>query len=401
MTQATVGIIKSLVHTDLYKLTMGLVILLKFSNLIVTYKFVNRGRTAFPEGFAEELYKEINLMTYLQLTENEKFYLHRRCDYLDEAFPAYIDWLGDYRFNPREVHIEQNGGDLDITITGPWYRTVYWEVPLMALISALYYKMTNQKPQGDWYVRAYQKGVRLREHGIKFAEFGTRRAFSPSVQEAVLNQLHNSARSIENGGVLTGTSNVALAVKRGLPIIGTYAHELPMVLAGIVGVRNANTVTMQVWQEVYGARLGIALSDTFTTDVFLQSFNRFYAKLFDGTRQDSGSPTAYVDKMIAHYIKLRMNPLHQTVVFSDNLDVDKAIDLKSYCSGRIDCSFGIGTHLSNDVGAVPLNMVIKAHSVQVRGRDDVYYVVKFSDDPGKITGDLETAKAWGQELHLG
>ena len=72
----------------------------------------------------------------------------------------------------------------------------------------------------------------------------------------------------------------------------------------------------------------------------------------------------------------------KVIIFSDGLNVEKAIRLNDYCQGKIKCSFGIGTHFSNDFAGSPaLNMVIKLWDV------NGIYVVKLGDDGGKTMGD--------------
>ena len=131
------------------------------------------------------------------------------------------------------------------------------------------------------------------------------------------------------------------------------------------------------------------MTDTYTTDLFLRSFDSVEARLFDGVRQDSGDPYVFVDKLIAHYKKLRINPLTKTIVFSDELDVDNAISLKEYCEGKINASFGIGTNLSNDLGSKPLNMVIKLSQCRSRTEAEWVPMIKLSDTEGKHTGDAD------------
>ena len=131
-------IIKSLLDTDLYKMSMGMAVIKLFPRAKVRYKFFNRGNSVFPEGFAEILRKEIKEMENLKLLNAEKDFLLKNCPYLD---PTYLDFLYGYQFNSSEVGVIQNGGDLDISIEGYWHRTIMWEVPLMALISELYFQM--------------------------------------------------------------------------------------------------------------------------------------------------------------------------------------------------------------------------------------------------------------------
>lgn len=66
------------------------------------------------------------------------------------------------------------------------------------------------------------------------------------------------------------------------------------------------------------------------------------------------------------------------LVFSDNLDLAKAVDLYRHFASRVKLSFGIGTRLTCDLPQVkPLNIVIKL--VECNGKP----VAKLSDSPGK------------------
>lgn len=384
-------IVPTTAWNDLYKWPMGQAAFHYYSRIVAEYVFINRGGTQFPEGFGDKLREQIALMADLRLDPHELSYIKRTCYFLS---PAYLEWFANYSFNPDEVSVAQNGGELQVVIQGPWYRTIFWEIPLLATISALYYLETGKKPQGDWQARAADKGLRLKADNIRFADFGTRRAYSPEVHDAVVNIMRRTAESS-----FVGTSNVALAARYLLTPIGTYAHEWVMGNAGVYGVRMANEKAMEIWAREFGANLGTALSDTFTTESFLQSFNAFYAKLFDSVRQDSGDPFTFVDQMVGHYRKLRIDPRHKTIIFSDGLDVPQVVRLADYCRGKINCSFGIGTNLTNDVGVVPLNMVIKLSAIFLPDGRRIP-VVKLSDEPGKITGDPRAVASARSELGL-
>lgn len=134
-------IIRDFTDNDLYKFTTMNAIQKKFPKAEVVYQFINRGKTQFPEGFAQALRQEVDAMASLTLSDEAEAFIRRKCYYFD---PVFIDLLKGYRFDPAEVRIEQNGGELSVEIAGLWYRTVLWEVPLMALISELYFKLTQQ-----------------------------------------------------------------------------------------------------------------------------------------------------------------------------------------------------------------------------------------------------------------
>ena len=346
-------IIQHFTDNDLYKFTMQYGVVSLFPSDVVRYRFTNRGGDQFPEGFAQALKEEVDSMANLKLTKEEHKFLQEKCYYLPQA---YLDFIAGYRFDPNEVKISQEDGNLEVIIEGLWYRTILWEVPLMAIISELFFKMTGAKPY-DKAKRTQIADDKMKIYsglGLKIADFGTRRRYSFENQDDIVATLNKYAPN-----TFVGTSNVYLAMKYNTTPIGTHAHEWFMFHAAKFGYKIANKLALENWVNVYRGDLGIALSDTFTTEVFFRDFDTLYAKLFDGVRHDSGSPLEFADKTIEHYKKLRINPLSKTIVFSDALNPDMVKQIVEYCKGRIGMSFGIGTNFTNDVGVKPLNMVIK------------------------------------------
>jgi nicotinate phosphoribosyltransferase len=222
--------------------------------------------------------------------------------------------------------------------------------------------------------------------GTKFADFGTRRRRSYEVHDLVIAGLKSAKDAFGNNG-LVGTSNVHFAMKHGLRPIGTMAHEWIMGVSALESLRHANRYAMRNWAKVYGGSLGIALPDTFGSNAFFEDFDGHLARLFDGVRHDSGDPAVFAEKAIAHYEKLRIDPRHKVVVFTDGLTPELALKLDEHYSMRIGVSFGIGTNFTNDFpGSKPLNMVIKL------ARIDNIPVVKLSDEPGKAIGDADAMR---------
>lgn len=380
--------LKSILDNDFYKITMQNAVVKLFTNEIVKYEFINRGKHEFPQGFADELRKAVNAMAELKLTKDEKKYLKITCPYL--ALP-YLDFLEGFHYDPSEVKIEQIGNDLNVSVEGLWYRTILWEVPLLALISELHYEMNHMERQTNEEVinKTVEKAIYLTELGVPFAEFGTRRRHSYKVHRLVMDALIQDKKS-----TFTGTSNVHLAMMYNVKPIGTHAHEWFMFHAAEFGFKMANSIALENWVNVYRGDLGVALSDTYTTDVFFQQFDKKFAKLFDGVRHDSGDPLEFADKTIAHYTKQGINPLFKYIIFSDGLNLEKVEEITNYCRGKIGISFGIGTNLTNDVGLKPMNIVMKL--ISVKGINNEWIpTVKLSDEKGKYTGDpklIELAK---------
>lgn len=346
------------------------------------YRFINRGTHSFPNGFAEQLRHSVDAMSSLKLTKEEKRWLCNNCPYLD---PVYLDFLEGYCYNPLEVKISQAGDKLDVFIEGLWYRTILWEVPLLCLISEIFFAMQQMQRENDEQVveKTRNKIEAYGDLDVTVAEFGTRRRHSFNVHQLVVAALK------KYGKTFVGTSNVHLAMVNETKPIGTHAHEWFMFHAAKYGFKMANTMAMEHWVDVYRGDLGIALSDTFTTDEFYAVFDKKFTKLFDGVRQDSGDPIEFADKTIEHYKRMGIDPLSKTIIFSDSLDIEKVKRIAVYCRDRIGMSFGIGTNFTNDVGLKPMNIVIKMTEAFPEA-EPWTAVVKLSDVVGKHSGDART-----------
>ena len=373
------SIIKSIIDNDFYKFTMQFGVTKLYPDVMARYKFINRGEHEFPDGFAEELQKEINAMASLSLTKDEKNFFTINCPYLS---PAYLDFLQGYRYDPNEVKITQNGTDVEVHVEGYWYRTILWEVPILCLISEIFYKLTNaQRISNEEITKRTSDKVDLYNRlGVTVAEFGTRRRHSYEVHDVVMKELTN-----HKGKSFVGTSNVHFAHKYGVKPIGTHAHEWFMFHGARYGFKIANSISLDRWVKVYYGDLGIALTDTYTSDVFFGQFDKKLSKLFDGVRHDSGDPIEFGEKTIAHYEKMGINPLFKTIIFSDGLNSEKVEMITKAFKGRIGLSFGIGTNLTNDTDLKPMNIVMKLTEIS---SIDIKWtgVVKLSDEKNKHTG---------------
>jgi len=374
---------ESILWNDLYKFTMQWAIIKNFPNTKVKYKFFDRNQTKYPKNFGFELRKIVDSFRNVKLSPIRKKEFMKACPYLPAV---YFDFLEGYKFDPSEVGIIQDGNDLSISIEGYWFRTVLWEVPLMATICDLYYRMTEQACGIDYeksFQRTKEKSNYFGTYGIQFADFGTRRAYSPDHHENIINAFVESFMNEK----FIGSSNVELALYNKIKPIGTYAHEFVSGIAALYGYTHANKYAMDFWTKTYNGNLGIALTDTFTTDAFLRDFDTKYANLFTGVRHDSGSPFKFTNKIIEHYKKLGIDPTTKTIVFSDGLNPTAVVEINNYRKSEIRKSYGIGTNLTNDIPNIkPMNIVIKL--VEVNNLP----AIKISDNIDKAIGDKETIK---------
>lgn len=384
-------IIQSMLDNDLYKFTMQKAVLAYRQNLPVKYVFNNRrpeGR--FTDEFMGAFNKQLALMSEMALTDDEAKWMTSAIPFLGHP---YVEYLRNYRYDPSEISAKIVNRDLELNINGSWERTILWEVPLMALISELYFIYCEK----DWtFDHRNQVEQLVRKAGILVgqttADFGTRRRRSYDTQNLVVSTLKNSMPTF------VGTSNVYLAMKYGVKPIGTMAHEWIMGISALESLRHANRHALKIWSKVFDGRLGVALTDTFGTDAFFEDFDGYLARLFDGVRHDSGDPFAFGEKVIEHYQKLGIHPMSKTIVFSDGLTPELAKEIGEKFGNRIRVSFGIGTNFTNDFpGSKALNMVIKLATVYG------IPVVKLSDTPSKAIGDRDALRVakwtfWHQPL---
>jgi nicotinate phosphoribosyltransferase len=187
-----------------------------------------------------------------------------------------------------------------------------------------------------------------------------------------------------------GTSNVYLAMKYGIPAIGTMAHQWICAFqhAHPVGEEPAPLELSQhrafmTWAKEYQGDLGIALSDTIGRKAFLDDLTGYLARLFDGARHDSGDPRTWLRDLIKHYEKLHINLDTKKMVFSNSETFESAAAIHKYAREdlrcRADISFGLGGSFGNNL---PLpytrpNFVIKM--IKCNGKS----VAKITEDPSK------------------
>lgn len=353
-------------------------------------------------------------LSNIVLSPEELDYLKATCTFLNEPF---LIFLSNFRLQPSEqlelsfhpvtnTESKEEVGDVHITVKGLWVDTILYEIPLLALTSEAYFKFCDR----DWSYsgqeeNAHQKALKLLGPGCIFSEFGTRRRRDYHTQDLVIHGLkHASADADKKGwkGKLSGTSNVHFAMKHSIPPIGTVAHEWFMGIAAHTNdYEHATETALRYWIACFGEGvLGIALTDTFGTPVFLNAFkwpvpryttaasgaasilpsaagdaststtgnladteppveapirdseskpeeSRSYAQVFAGVRQDSGDPVKFVKQMRRFYDGQAIKE-KKIIVFSDSLNIDRCLEYKQAAEKQgFQPTFGIGTFLTS------------------------------------------------------
>lgn len=390
-------IIQSLLDTDLYKFTMLQVLLHKYPQTHSVYLFRcrNLDEVAYPLAeLLDDVNAELDALCTLRFTADELQYL-RGLRFIKSDF---VDYLELFELKRRFIVASIDAsGRLDIRIEGPMIQAMMFEIYVLAIVNELYFRRLDQAAalaEGERRLAAkitLLKGYRTRmqDNDVPFllSDFGTRRRYSFAWQRHVIERLK------EVPEIFRGTSNVYFAKTLGLTPIGTMAHEFLQAFQALdVRLRNFQKAALEAWVQEYRGDLGIALTDVVGMDAFLRDFDLYFAKLFDGLRHDSGDPYVWGDKAYQHYKRLKINPKTKMLNFSDGLTLESAWDLYEYFNNRFQLGFGIGTHLTNDMGQTPLNIVLKL--VECNGQS----VAKISDSPGKTMTDNDTFLAYLRQV---
>lgn len=369
--------VTSLADTDLYKLTMLQVMLHRNPGAQASTEFFCRNTPAYPLAeLAADIELQLDWLCLLRFTEQELRFIGGK-PYFKSDF---IDFLRLFQFQREYVSVSVQNGLLRVQAKGPLMHITGFEIHVLAIVNELYFRRADKPAalaEGRARLQAKIALLKARDltqaHPFEFFDFGTRRRFSREWHDEVVATL---AREVPEH--FKGTSNVFLAMKYGLAPIGTMAHEHLQKHQGLgVQLKRFQQAALEEWVQEYRGDLGIALTDVVNMDAFLRDFDLYFAKLFDGLRHDSGDPFVWAQKAIAHYRKLRIDPSTKRLVFSDGLDFALAFALYDRFASTIQPGFGIGTWLTNDVGLVPLNVVMKLMEVNEQP------VAKISDTPGK------------------
>lgn len=392
--------IRSILDTDLYKFSTSNAYFHLYPLAEGTFKFTDRANEDWRNtNFLEDIKMAFANLSSLRLTDSEKAWCIEHIPYIPTN---YWEWLSTFKFEPKLINcwLDENGV-FQCEVTDKLYKVTLYEIAVLAIYAEIRNNRLKEKgfnPMMEDMVKIILKKIDFaNKNNIPFSEFGTRRRYSATVQDMIVETIVN------NSHTCVGTSNVHFAMKYNLVPTGTFPHEWIMFHAGVFGYKRANYLGLEDWVKVYDGNLGTALIDTYTTDSFLRTLTRKQAHLFAGFRQDSGDEYAVALKVIKRLKELGIDPKSKTLIFSNALDLDKANDIKEWMGNRMKVGFGIGTNLTCDTGLEgykPANIVMKLSQCRMSDKDPWEKCIKISDDLGKHMGDSYEFEIAKYELHL-
>lgn len=345
----------SVLDIDFYKLTMLQFIWKHYADVEVTFRLHSRKQDLTEVLHPRLLEAQLSIYNTTGLMKDEYEYLNS-LDIFDKNFINDLDKL--FYDELPIVDISDNC----VSVTGKWFEVSLWETVVLSAVSDAYSDKRIASP--SLFKQAYDI-MRIGESGAWWADFGTRRRYNHISHELLIHELR-AEDNRETGFI--GTSNVDLARRYDCTPIGTYAHELEMVLRPFFDSEFDTTRdVLTKWQEMYPRRLRVALTDTYTTPKFIEDHGKF---LLDndwrGIRLDSGDPFK-MGRLVDEWLS-KNRPAHETlydVVFSDGLDADTIVELQNnfgQSNGHpaifIHPVYGWGTGLTNPNS--DLSLVMKA-----------------------------------------
>lgn len=380
------NIIKSLCDTDLYKISMMQFAFHQFPNSVVEYDFKCRNEDVDLTPIMPEVRLQVDFLSHLRFTEDELDFLHNYGGTAGGVFKDdFIKYLRTFKLNTDQVKIYRDENNkMAIKVSGLWTETILYEIFILSIVNESYFRMTQPYADKNFGLMKLYKKIDQMKHSVipfQFMEFGTRRRYSQKWQETVIRVLRDNASHY-----LIGTSNVDIGRRLGVKVLGTQAHEL-FSFSQSISYEQCHQLTLDNWKKEFGSNFMIALSDIYGTDAFLKDFSLENAHHYHGLRHDSGDPIEWVNKVLNFYKKNNIDPLSKVAIFSDGLDIKKALEINDYCFNKIKVAFGIGTSISNDFDFKPLNIVMKM--IKANNKP----VVKISDQPSKAIGDKKVIES--------
>lgn len=134
-------IITSLLETDMYKFSMGQAIYHQFSDYKTTWSFKCRNTDVFfTKEMVDEIKRQIQLYCDLRFTEEELEYLHN----IKWIKGSYVDFLRLWKARYEDFEISDDAEcGLKIEARGTWLNTSMYEIPTLAIVNEVYFRMND------------------------------------------------------------------------------------------------------------------------------------------------------------------------------------------------------------------------------------------------------------------
>lgn len=346
-------IINSVADDDKYNFHQGCLLYHKFQDSPTKWTYTNRDRSIDLRPILPQIIEQFEMMADLKLTEEEAEYMLKdeNCFCTEE----YLEYLTKTPvFNPSEIKIQEyNGGFFSLGYEIPEAgRSTLVEVKTLSMISELHFRNTYVEyyddvlKSGEAWVRHQVDWLKKYAHpSLRILEMGGRRRFSYEHHERALLSFWNNTPEF-----FKGTSNVHLGMKHNIPSYGTMAHLMFMFMQTIYSLPESQKKTLEMWHDFFKGKLPVALTDTLGDEKWDRDFDKDLSEKFPIERNDSGNPYLWGAERINSAKEKGLDPLKRGLLFSNNLDLEKANNITNSFHDKINVEIGMGTFLSNSMG---------------------------------------------------
>lgn len=405
-------IVKTVIEDDFYKFPMGMFNWshLEYRNAQVKWEFKNRKHDLLLAEYISEkdFYEQVGYLSNdFGIDQTAYFYLNGINIYGNRMFSDdYLESLRTIQF--PKINFSTNKGQIKINWEDENNVASHAEMPVIRIISGLFARsllkkmsrLERESVYTEGTKRLWNKIQKLKENPhVSFSDFSNRRTPSGVLHEYIV------VRTAEELGFgkdkqFRGTSKTSLAMKYGLDPIGTIAHQQYMQVTALMfdgtkeSIARAQVWLHQEWFDQFGEGIALSLPDTYGTEFTLNSLPDEMIRKLKGIRIDSMDPMKAIPIAQARFSGAGANYKEKLYIPSDELTIDKMIEISTKFRGEGIISHGIGGGFGNDFGLPKLSIVCKA--VEINGKP----CVKLSDNPEKAIGDPKEVRRYKQALGI-
>lgn len=352
-------IIILLLDMDFYKFMMMQVVLYYFFVVNVEYCF---WCCMFGVDFVlyiDEICDEVCGLCLLCFFDVEFDYLWWMC-FIKSDF---VDFFVLFYLNEKYILVMlllKGNGEIDIVIEGLWLYMILFEILVFVIVNEVYF--CNMQCEFDYCEGCEWLCEKIKLFGVKFefvdckiVDYGMCWCFLKVWYEEVVFMLCDGF-----GLQFVGMSNVLYVMKYDIMLFGMMVYEYLQVCQVFgLWLCDLQIYGFEMWVKEYCGDFGIVLLDVYGMDVFLNDFDMYFCKLFDGVCYDLGDLFEWGEWMLCYYEVNWCDLCIKVLVFLDVFDILKVMQLYEWFCGCCKFVFGVGINFINDFGYVLLQIVIK------------------------------------------
>ncbi len=399
-------IIQSVIGDDFYKNTMGLFISHHgYNNIRTVWKFSNRTKNVALSYYLDEnkIQDEYSHFRNLKLQTSEEDYLRSIPNFGNKpGIDAYINILKNQTVPEVNVCLLDEQPDISWGGGPDWISQSRLEIPTLQIMIGLYYRQLLSRISKKERKEIFKTGLKklLKDIALlkknpttKIVNFGNRRVLLPwldFVMQILVQEIPDQ---------LLGCSSGSMAMKHGVNVSGTIAHEPHMVFAALAfdgteeSIKQSQIKLLTEWVDFYGTEGSVILPDTFGTHNMIKWLPAELVARYKGARIDSKDPMIGIPEIHNWFKNCGCDPFTKAAIPSDGISIQDAVMFQNTFGKDGLIINAPGTILGSNLDLPHLSIVGKVYSANGK------YCVKLSDNIAKKMGVLSEEYAMALNYH--